>query len=80
MLDIQIIGNFIFALGIFAYWCIVFFVLYHLIRFGVGGQPKKIAVIFLGGSLLLTMITTLLYAGVDLNSTFDIKNIDLFNL
>lgn len=78
MFTINEIGNFIFALGMLVYWIVVFFILYHLIRFGVSGQPKKIAVVFLGGSLLLTLITTLLYSSVDLDSLINIENMSLF--
>ncbi len=50
-------GAFIF--GMLIYWTGAFFILYHLIRFGVGNQPKKIALLFLAGSLVLSIITTL---------------------
>ncbi len=44
------------------YWSFVFTVLYHLIRFGIGTLPKKIAVIFLAGSIMLSMVTILFFA------------------
>lgn len=53
--------TFVFTLAMLIYWTGVFFILYHLIRFGVSGQPKKLAIIFLGGSILLSLITTLFY-------------------
>ena len=52
----------IFAFVMLAYWTASFLILYHLIRFGVSGQPKKIAIVFLAGSIVLSMVAVLLYA------------------
>ncbi|MEI8061812.1 MAG: hypothetical protein WCG97_00750 [bacterium] len=49
-------------IGMTIYWSFVFIVIYHLIRFGVGTLPKKIAVIFLAGGIMLSMITILFFA------------------
>lgn len=78
MITFQSIANFTLALAIVIYWTAAFLVLYHLIRFGVSGQPKKIAVIFLGGSLLLTMIVVLLFSQVDLTAFKNLNTINLF--
>jgi len=78
MLTIANVFGFIFTFVILIYWTMAFLVLYHLIRFGVSGQPKQIAVIFLGGSLVLTIITTLLYAQVDFSTLPTIDNLQLF--
>lgn len=51
----------IFTFGMLVFWVGVFFILYHLIRFGVSTQPKKIAIVFIIGSVLLSLITTLLF-------------------
>lgn len=52
----------IFIFALLVYWVCSFLILYHLIRFGVSGQPKKIAVVFLAGSIVLTIIAVLLYS------------------
>lgn len=52
------------------YWAFNFIVLYHLLRFGVGTQPKKIAAIFLLSSVVLSFICASLLAQVD---TGDLK-------
>lgn len=70
---------FICALGFFVYWTLAFLVLYHLIRFGVSGQPKKIAVIFLAGSLVLTLVTAILIFQVDLSGIKGLEELQLFN-
>lgn len=53
-----------YAFIMLAYWTGAFVILYHLIRFGISSQPKKIAIIFLTGSLILSVITTLFFAQV----------------
>jgi hypothetical protein len=55
---------FAFAFGMLIYWSGSFFILYHLMRFGISGQPKKIAIIFLSGSLFLSLVTTLFFAKI----------------
>jgi hypothetical protein len=52
----------VFIFLILAYWVSSFLILYHLIRFGISGQPKKIAIFFLGGSIVFTMVAVLLYS------------------
>jgi hypothetical protein len=56
-----------FVVGMLVYWGGVFIIMYHLIRFGVGNQPKKIAIVFLGGALILSIITSLLFAQIILS-------------
>lgn len=51
-------------LGMAIYWSMVFTVLYHLIRFGIGTLPKKIAIVFLAGSIMFSMITLLFFAQI----------------
>lgn len=68
MLTANNIAGFIFMFGLLLFWTMAFLVLYHLIRFGVSGQPKKIAATFLAGSLVLTIITVLLYMQVDFDA------------
>ena len=62
--DLKTYATFIYSFVMLVYWTGTFVILYHLIRFGVGSQPKKIAAIFLSGSLILSIITTLFFAQV----------------
>lgn len=48
--------------GMVIYWTLSFTILYHLIRFGVGTLPKRIAIIFLGGGIVLSVVTVLFFA------------------
>ncbi len=73
------IGGFVFTFALLIYWTMAFLVLYHLIRFGVSGQPKKIAAIFLAGSLVLTIVVVLLFSQVDF-SNIQLGHTSLFNL
>ncbi|MES3006091.1 MAG: hypothetical protein V4664_04050 [Patescibacteria group bacterium] len=61
LLNLPLIMTGIFAFVMLAYWLGAFFILYHLIRFGVGSSPKKMSVIFLAGSLLLSIVVVLLF-------------------
>ncbi len=62
--DIKTYATFIYAFLMLVYWTGTFVILYHLIRFGIGNQPKRIAIVFLAGSLILSIITTLFFAQV----------------
>lgn len=61
-LEIKQVAYIAFTFVALAYWTGAFVILYHLIRFGVGNQPKKIALIFFVGSIILTLVTTLFFA------------------
>lgn len=52
----------------FGYWLFNFTILYHLTRFGVGTQPKKLAAIFLLGSITLSFISIFLLASLDVGN------------
>lgn len=52
-------GGFLILMAV--YWSLVFTVLYHLIRFGVGTAPKRIAIVFLAGCIILSMVTLLFF-------------------
>lgn len=60
------------ALGIFflIYCGAVFTIFYHLIRFGVGTHPKRLAAIFFLGSAILSGLTLLAYHNVDFTQIF----------
>lgn len=48
--------------GMAIYWTLAFTILYHLIRFWVGTLPKKIAIVFLAGGIVLSTVTVLFFA------------------
>lgn len=47
------------------YWVFNFVTVYHLLRFGVGTQPKKIAAVFMFGVVTLFFFTVVLFAKLD---------------
>lgn len=49
------------------YWIFNFIILYHLARFGVGVQPKKLAAAFLLGSVVLFSVSVLFLGNIDIN-------------
>ncbi len=66
MPSLEIIFNILIALVFVVYWVIVFVILYHLTRFGVGVQPKRFAAIFLVGSVILFSLSIVAYLNVDI--------------
>mgnify|MGYP003394244684 FL=1 len=50
------------------YWGVAFTILYHLTRFGVGVQPKRLAAIFLLGSVVLSAVVLILFSTIDIGS------------
>ena len=63
--DTGIIFNIIVAIIFVFYWTAAFTLLYHLTRFGVGTQPKKLAAVFLFGSLIFASLVLILYLEFD---------------
>jgi ABC-type multidrug transport system permease subunit len=57
-----------YAVAMAIYWLGVFFILYHLIRFGVSTTPRKLAVVFLGGALVLSLLATILFTQINFGS------------
>lgn len=60
-----LIGILLVVLTLLVYWVTVFIVFYHLIRFGVGTQPKKIALLFLLGAIEFFFVCVALFVSVD---------------
>lgn len=58
----------IFVGAMLLYWLHSFFILYHLIRFGIGTKPKKASLVVLTGTLLffLCMITAFTMFMIDI--------------
>lgn len=67
----------IFAVTFLIYWIYVFFIIYHLTRFGVGLKPKIIAFVFFMGSALLFMQLIYSFNQIDLGTVIGDFNPDL---
>ncbi len=68
MISIYYLAN-AFALLIYLlYWGAGFITFYHLTRFGVGIQPKRLAAVFFIGSITLFLISIMVFARTDLES------------
>lgn len=48
------------VLFLLGYWIGIFLLTYHLIRFGIGKEPRRIAFIMIIGSVILTIISMML--------------------
>lgn len=55
----------LFVLVCLAYWLFTFITFYHLVRFGIGTQPKKIAMLFLVGAGILFSISASAFLSLD---------------
>lgn len=64
---------------LFFYWIFNFIILYHLARFGVGTLPKKLAAVFLLGSVALFCAFFMILPNVDFNKINETL-ISLYNL
>ncbi|MGD0976685.1 MAG: hypothetical protein ABR875_00075 [Minisyncoccia bacterium] len=58
----------ILAIVIFGYWIYAFFIIYHLVRFGIGVRPKIFALIFFFGSMALFMLAISAFNQIDLSA------------
>jgi hypothetical protein len=65
MPSLEIILNTAFTAILIFYWIMAFIIFYHLVRFGIGVQPKRYAIIFLLGSLILTVAIFIIFSRVD---------------
>lgn len=52
--------NIIVLLFLLGFWMGIFLLMYHLIRFGIGTYPRRIAFIMLLGSIVLTILSIML--------------------
>lgn len=48
------------------YWVFAFMIFYHLVRFGIGTQPKRLALIFLIGSGVLYCLSVIALFSIDM--------------
>ena len=67
---VEMIFNILAGLVFLIYWGITFVILYHFSRFGIGVQPKKLAAIFLFGSVILSVIVIILFMRIDVGFFF----------
>lgn len=51
--------------GVLIYWTTSFFLIYPLIRFGIGTKPKTVSIVFLVGGVVLTVVSIFLYGQID---------------
>ena len=59
---------FIIILAVYSWY--TFSIIYHLIRFGVGTNPKKLALIFFVGSFILFSLTVISYLRITWGAVF----------
>lgn len=64
----ELVFNALVGLVFLVFWVVAFVILYHLVRFGIGVQPKRFALAFLLGTVLLFFSSVVLYTRIDLNS------------
>lgn len=64
-------GAIVSVLAIFAllsFWVVAFLIIYHLTRFGVGVQPKRLAAAFLLGSVLFFTTAVISLGKINFNT------------
>jgi len=52
------------------YWVGAFIIVYHLLKYGITNKPRRIATIFLAGSIVLSIISFMLYTQIDWQKIF----------
>jgi hypothetical protein len=68
ILPLEAALNILVILFFFIFWGVVFIVLYHLSRFGIGVKPKQLAAVFFLGSMVLFSISAIIYINIDIGS------------
>lgn len=63
-------GPLLFGLVLVIYWGFSFFIVYHLVRFGIGPKPKFFALVFFLGSICLFLIAYRNFTILDLPAIF----------
>ncbi len=66
VLPFEIVVNIAILIFYAVFWGIVFITLYHLTRFGIGTQPKKLAAALLFGAVILFCGSVFAFATLDL--------------
>lgn len=52
------------------YWLGAFFIVYHLLKYGITSWPRKIVAIFLAGSIVLSILSFMLFTQINLQKLF----------
>ncbi len=52
------------VLFLIGYWTGIFLLSYHLIRFGIGTYPRRVAFIMILGSVFLTILSIMLLVAI----------------
>ena len=68
MFPLEVFINVLVAVIMVGFWLVAFVIFYHLTRFGVGILPKKLAALFLIGSLAFFVWSTIAYYTLDLTA------------
>jgi hypothetical protein len=55
------------------YWVGAFFIVYHLLKYGITYWPKRVAAVFLAGSIVLSVLSFMLFTQIDFQQLFDGK-------
>jgi hypothetical protein len=75
ILGIMPFGKIIIGAFFLFYWAQAFFIVYHLVRFGVGTKPKLVALIYFAGAILLYTVVSNGISQIDF-SNFSFTGID----
>ena len=62
--------NSIIILFLALYWLGAFFIVYHLITYGITSWPKKISIVFITGSIVLSILSFMLFIQIDWQKIF----------
>lgn len=68
MIPFETVFNILIIIVFLIYWGAVFVIIYHLTRFGVGTLPKRLAAIFLLGSVIISTVAIITYTSVDVTT------------
>ncbi len=61
----------ILGLGILYFIIQSFYIVYHLIRFGIGPKPKFVALLYVLGSSILFILTIIAWTKLDLSGLYE---------
>ena len=53
------------------YWVGAFLIVYHLLKYGITNRPKTVAIVFLSGSIFLSILNFMLFNQIDWQKTFN---------
>ena len=53
------------------YWLGAFFIVYHLLKYGITDRPKKIVAVFLAGSIMLSILNFMLFNQINWQKIFN---------